>query len=97
MSAAKPSATIRYSALRLLIFVACFFVSGVAVHFGVIPSGVGGSNVIWVVLLGLVLSAPLSYVLLRKQRDEMSAQVVEKVGRAKTRLEANRTREDVVQ
>lgn len=58
MSAAKPSATIRYSALRLLIFVACFFVSGVAVHFGVIPSGVGGSNVVWVVLLGLVLSAP---------------------------------------
>ncbi|MFD6420785.1 MULTISPECIES: DUF4229 domain-containing protein [unclassified Streptomyces] len=97
MSAAKPSATIRYSALRLLIFVACFFVSGVAVHFGVIPSGVGGSNVVWVVLLGLVLSAPLSYVLLRKQRDEMSAQVVDKVSRAKSRLEANRTREDAVQ
>ncbi|MGW2280143.1 DUF4229 domain-containing protein [Streptomyces sp. NPDC001770] len=97
MSAAKPSAMIRYSALRLLIFVACFFVAGVAVHFGVIPSGVGGSNVVWVVLLGLVLSAPLSYVLLRKQRDEMSVQVVEKVDRAKARLEANRAREDAVQ
>lgn len=97
MSAAKPSATIRYSALRLLIFVACFFVSGVAVHFGVIPAGVGGSNVVWVVLLGLVLSAPLSYVLLRKQRDEMSLQVVNRVERTKARLEANRSREDAVQ
>ncbi|WP_405457919.1 DUF4229 domain-containing protein [Streptomyces sp. NBC_00101] len=97
MSAAKPSAVIRYSALRLLIFVGCFFVAGVAVHFGVVPSGAGGSNVVWVVLLGLVLSAPLSYVLLRKQRDEMSAQVVDKVDRAKARLEANRAREDAVQ
>ncbi|WEH40329.1 DUF4229 domain-containing protein [Streptomyces sp. NBC_01218] len=97
MSAAKPSAVVRYSALRLLIFVGCFFVAGVAVHFGVVPSGAGGSNVVWVVLLGLVLSAPLSYVLLRKQRDEMSAQVVDKVDRAKARLEANRAREDAVQ
>ena len=96
MSAAKPSATIRYTAMRLLIFVGCFFVAGVAVHFGVLPSGVGGSNIVWVVLLALVLSAPLSYVLLRKQRDEMSEQIVSSVDRAKARLEANRTREDGV-
>ncbi|MFJ8887895.1 DUF4229 domain-containing protein [Streptomyces sp. NPDC102402] len=94
MSAVKPSATIRYTAMRLLIFVGCFFVSGVAVHFGVLPSGVGGSNVVWVLLLGLVLSAPLSFVLLRKQRDEMSEQLVSSVDRTKARLEANRTRED---
>ncbi|MFE7749042.1 DUF4229 domain-containing protein [Streptomyces sp. NPDC057428] len=96
MSAAKPSATIRYTAMRLLIFVGCFFVAGVAVHFGVLPSGVGGSNVVWVLLLGLVLSAPLSYVLLRKQRDEMSEQLVSTVDRTKARLEANRSREDSV-
>ncbi|AWL39057.1 DUF4229 domain-containing protein [Streptomyces halstedii] len=96
MSAAKPSATIRYTALRLLIFVGCFFVSGVAVHFGLLPSGVGGSNVVWVILLGLLLSAPLSYVLLRKQRDEMSEQIISTVDRSKARLEANRTREDGV-
>ncbi|MFB6712321.1 MULTISPECIES: DUF4229 domain-containing protein [unclassified Streptomyces] len=96
MSAARPSATIRYTAMRLSIFVGCFFVAAVAVHFGLLPSGAGGSNVIWVILLALVLSAPLSYVLLRKQRDEMSEQIVSTVDRTKARLEANRTREDHV-
>ncbi|MEV7914245.1 MULTISPECIES: DUF4229 domain-containing protein [Streptomyces] len=97
MSAAKPSAMIRYTALRLLIFVGCFFVAGVAVHFGLIPAGLGGSNMVWVILLGLVLSAPLSYVLLRRQRDELSEQIVSTVDRTKARLDANRTREDAVQ
>ncbi|MFJ4966589.1 hypothetical protein EES43_11865 [Streptomyces sp. ADI96-02] len=97
MSAAKPSATIRYTTLRLLIFIGCFFVSAVAVHFGLIPSGLAGANFVWVILLGLVLSAPLSYVLLRKQRDEMSAQIISSVDRTKARLDANRTREDAVQ
>ncbi|MFF9508030.1 DUF4229 domain-containing protein [Streptomyces sp. NPDC014724] len=96
MSAARPSATIRYTAMRLSIFVGCFFVAAVAVHFGLLPSGVSGSNFIWVILLALVLSAPLSYVLLRKQRDEMSEQIVSTVDRTKARLEANRTREDHV-
>ncbi|MFE1366019.1 DUF4229 domain-containing protein [Streptomyces anulatus] len=97
MSAAKPSALIRYTALRLLIFVGCFFAAGVAVHFGLVPAGLGGSNVVWVILLGLLLSAPLSYVLLRRQRDEMSEQIVSTVDRTKARLDANRTREDAVQ
>ncbi|MFJ9640138.1 DUF4229 domain-containing protein [Streptomyces sp. NPDC101178] len=97
MSAAKPSAMIRYTALRLLIFVGCFFIAGVAVHFGLVPAGLGGANMVWVILLGLVLSAPLSYVLLRKQRDEMSEQIVSTVDRTKARLDANRTREDAVQ
>ncbi|MEU1350670.1 DUF4229 domain-containing protein [Streptomyces sp. NPDC005775] len=82
--------------MRLSIFVGCLVVAAVAVNFGLIPSGAGGSNVIWVVLLALVLSAPLSYVLLRKQRDEMSEQIVSSVDRAKARLESNRTREDSV-
>ncbi|MEV8455608.1 DUF4229 domain-containing protein [Streptomyces sp. NPDC052095] len=96
MSAAKPSATIRYTAMRLSIFVGCFLVAAIAVHFGLLPSGTNGSNIVWVILLALVLSAPLSYVLLRKQRDEMSEQIVGKVDRAKRRLESNRTREDHV-
>ncbi|NEC65229.1 DUF4229 domain-containing protein [Streptomyces sp. SID9727] len=82
--------------MRLSIFVGCLVVAAVAVHFGLVPSGVGGSNVVWVILLALVLSAPLSFVLLRKQRDEMSQQIVSSVDRAKARLEANRTREDGV-
>ncbi|MFD8691894.1 DUF4229 domain-containing protein [Streptomyces sp. NPDC059651] len=82
--------------MRLSIFVGCLVVAAIAVNFGLIPSGAGGSNVVWVVLLALVLSAPLSYVLLRKQRDEMSVQIVSSVDRAKARLESNRTREDSV-
>ncbi|MCX5342861.1 DUF4229 domain-containing protein [Streptomyces sp. R-74717] len=82
--------------MRLSIFVGCFAVAAVAVHFGLLPAGAGGSNFVWVILLALVLSAPLSYVLLRKQRDEMSAQIVSTVDRTKARLEANRTREDHV-
>lgn len=96
MSAAKPSATIRYTAMRLSIFVACLVFVAVAVHFGVLPAGLGGANIIWVVLLALVISAPLSYVLLRKQRDEMSAQIAGKVERTKARLDANRSQEDGV-
>jgi hypothetical protein len=94
VSAAKPNATIRYTAMRLGIFVGCFAVAAVAVHYGVLPAGLGGANVIWVALLALVLSAPLSYVLLRRQRDEMSEQIIVKVDRTKARLEANRTQED---
>ncbi|MFI9629537.1 DUF4229 domain-containing protein [Streptomyces sp. NPDC052042] len=94
MSAARPSATIRYTAMRLSIFVGCFVVAAVAVHFGLVPSGARDSNFMWVILLSLILSAPLSYVLLRKQRDEMSAQIAPRIERAKQRLEENRSRED---
>ncbi|MEK8143761.1 DUF4229 domain-containing protein [Streptomyces sp. M10(2022)] len=94
MSAAKPSAMIRYTAMRLTIFVGCFAAVAVAVHFGVLPAGLGGANIIWVILLALVISAPLSYALLRKQRDAMSEQIIGKVDRTKARLEANRTQED---
>lgn len=91
---AKTSAAIRYTALRLAIFIGCFVVVAALVQFGVLPKGLGDSNFVWVVLLALVLSAPLSFVLLRKQRDAMSEQIVSKVGQAKSRLEANRTQED---
>ncbi|OKJ33642.1 hypothetical protein AMK22_20220 [Streptomyces sp. CB01580] len=82
--------------MRLSIFVGCFVVAAIAVHFGLAPSGARDSNFFWVILLSLVLSAPLSYVLLRKQRDEMSAQIAPRIERAKQRLEENRTREDHV-
>ncbi|MFC0600670.1 DUF4229 domain-containing protein [Streptomyces palmae] len=92
----KPSATFRYTALRLGIFAGCFLVMWGLVYFGVVPSGANDSNFFWVLLLALVVSAPLSLVLLRKQRDEMSEQIVGKVDQVKERLEANRTQEDGV-
>ncbi|WSB34182.1 DUF4229 domain-containing protein [Streptomyces scopuliridis] len=96
MTVSKTSATIRYTAMRLGIFAGCFVVVAGLVQFGVLPKGLGDSNFIWVLLLAIVISAPLSFVLLRKQRDEMSAQIVGKVDDAKSRLEANRAQEDGV-
>ncbi|MFF0446469.1 DUF4229 domain-containing protein [Streptomyces sp. NPDC004609] len=94
---AKSSAAIKYTGMRLAVFAGCFVVVAVLVQFGILPKGLGDSNFVWVVLLALVLSAPLSFVLLRRQRDAMSEQIVDKVDRAKARLEANRTQEDGVQ
>lgn len=92
----KPSATFRYTAMRLGIFAGCFLVMWGLVYFRLLPSGLGNANLFWVVLLALLVSAPLSFILLRKQRDEMAAQVAERVDRAKERLAANQGQEDGV-
>ncbi|MEJ8636671.1 DUF4229 domain-containing protein [Streptomyces sp. NPDC006475] len=91
---AKSSAAIRYTTLRLAIFIGCFLAVGGLVQIGALPKGLGDSNFVWVVLLALLISAPLSFVLLRKQRDAMSEQIVTKVDHTKARLEANRSQED---
>ena len=96
MSVAKPGATIRYTALRIGIFMGSLVFVALLIHFGILPKGLGGSNFIWTILLALVVSAPLSFVLLRKQRDQMSRQLVSRVDRAKAKLEGSRTQEDGV-
>ncbi|MFK0292071.1 DUF4229 domain-containing protein [Streptomyces sp. NPDC090442] len=93
MSSSK-FATLRYTALRIGLFVVCFAVVWVLAYFRIIPLGVGNSNTIWLLLLAIVISAPLSFVLLRKQRDAMSEQIVAKVDRQKERLAANQRMED---
>ncbi|NUK02179.1 DUF4229 domain-containing protein [Streptomyces lunaelactis] len=80
--------------MRLAIFIGCLVAVGGLVQIGVLPKGLGDSNFVWVILLALVLSAPLSFILLRKQRDAMSEQIVGKVDQAKARLEASRSQED---
>ncbi|MDJ0385529.1 DUF4229 domain-containing protein [Streptomyces sp. G-G2] len=90
----KPSATIRYTAMRLAIFVGCFALVAVLVKTGVVPSALGSANLAWVALLALVISAPLSFVLLRKQRDVMSEQISGRIEGAKERLAENRAQED---
>ncbi|MER7519349.1 DUF4229 domain-containing protein [Streptomyces sp. NPDC126499] len=87
---------LRYSLLRLGIFAGSFLALWGLVYLGVLPRGLGDSNLLWVLLLSVVVSAPLSFVLLRKERDELSGRIVEKVDRAKGRLEANRSAEDAV-
>ncbi|MFD8977222.1 MULTISPECIES: DUF4229 domain-containing protein [Streptomyces] len=87
---------LRYSLMRLGIFAGCFFALWGLVYVGVLPRGLGDSNLLWVLVLAIVVSAPLSFVLLRKVRDEASAEVVAKVDRAKGRLASNRSQEDVL-
>ncbi|MEU9377086.1 DUF4229 domain-containing protein [Streptomyces sp. NPDC048255] len=90
----KPSATIRYTAMRLGIFLGCLVAVALLVRLGAVPAGLGDANFAWIVLLALILSAPLSFVLLRKQRDEMSQQISGRVAGAKEKLAANRNQED---
>ncbi len=87
-------ATLRYTALRIGLFVASFAVVWVLAYFRIIPLGVGSSSTVWLLLLAIVISAPLSFVLLRKQRDAMSEQIVSKVDRQRERLAANASQED---
>ena len=87
-------ATLRYTGLRFGIFAICFVVVAVLAYLGVIPESIGAANPLWIGLLAIVLSAPISYVVLRGQRDAMSAQVAEKVDRVRARLNANRSMED---
>ncbi|MFJ4471937.1 DUF4229 domain-containing protein [Streptomyces sp. NPDC089424] len=85
---------LRYTLMRLGIFVGCLVVVWGLVYSGVAPRGLGASNGIWVVLLALVLSAPISFVVLRKERDRASVRIVQKVDRVKANFEANRSQED---
>ncbi|MEV7991457.1 DUF4229 domain-containing protein [Streptomyces sp. NPDC086077] len=86
---------LRYTLMRLGIFVGCLVVVWGLVYSGVAPRGLGASNGIWVVLLALVVSAPISFVVLRKERDRASVRIVQKVDRVKANFEANRSQEDV--
>lgn len=85
---------LRYTLMRFGILVACLLVVWGLVYSGIAPRGLGSSNGLWIILLSLVLSAPISFVALRKERDRASVQIVEKVDRVKANLEANRSQED---
>ncbi|QDQ13017.1 DUF4229 domain-containing protein [Streptomyces spectabilis] len=85
---------LRYTLMRLGVFAGCFLVVWGLVYSGIVPRGLGGSNLLWVALLSLVVSAPLSFVLLRKERDRASEKVVAKVDNVKASLERNRSQED---
>lgn len=95
-SGSRVSPALRYTLMRLGVFAGCFLVLWGLVYLRVLPRGLGDSNLLWVLVLSVVVSAPLSFVLLRRQREAMSEQIVTKVDRAKSRLEANRSQEDGV-
>ncbi|MEV7792892.1 DUF4229 domain-containing protein [Streptomyces sp. NPDC087512] len=86
---------LRYTLMRLGVFVGCLVVVWGLVYAGVFPRGLGDSNGMWIILLSLLLSAPISFVVLRKERDRASVQVVRRVDRMKANLEASRGQEDL--
>ncbi|MFD5475894.1 DUF4229 domain-containing protein [Streptomyces hawaiiensis] len=85
---------LRYTLMRLGIFVGCLVVVWGAVYSGIAPRGLGDSNGLWVVLLALLISAPISFVALRKERDRASVRVAQRVDRMKANMDANRSQED---
>ncbi|MFG2959868.1 DUF4229 domain-containing protein [Streptomyces sp. NPDC048291] len=85
---------LRYTLMRLGIFAGCLLVVWGLVFAGAFPRGFGDSNFLWVLLLSLVLSAPISFVVLRKERDRASVQVAQRVERMQANIEANRSQED---
>ncbi|KPI06249.1 Protein of unknown function DUF4229 [Actinobacteria bacterium OK074] len=84
----------RYTMMRLGIFVGCLLAVWGLVYFGLVPRGFGASNDMWIVLLALLVSAPISFVVLRGERDRAAVQVAARVDRMKANLDANRSQED---
>ena len=97
MSSRTSHATLRYTSMRAGIFLGCLLLALLLGHFGVIPVG-GASGVIFLVLVAGLVSAPISYVVLSKQRDAMSEQIAGKVGglrdRTAQRIAAQNAEED---
>lgn len=85
---------LRYTLMRLGIFAGSLVVVWGLVYSGLAPRGLGDSNGLWVVLLALMVSAPISFVVLRKERDRASERIVQRVDRMKANLQANREQED---
>lgn len=85
---------LRYTALRFGLIVASFGVIWGLVRLHILPAGLGDSNYLWVGLLALIVSAPLSWVLLRGVRDQAALQVSNRVERTRLNLAAAASQED---
>ncbi|MEY9847510.1 DUF4229 domain-containing protein [Streptacidiphilus sp. MAP5-3] len=103
MSTPTSHATLRYSAMRASIFLACFLVALLLAHFGVLPVTAGASGVFLLLIIAALVSAPVSYVVLNKQRDAMSEQITggierrkAKTGSMASRIAAQNAAEDAV-
>ncbi len=90
----KPSPMLRYTGMRGGLFVVCFAVIWGLVYIGALPSALGSSNLLWVLLLALVISAPLSFVLLRGVRENAAVQISERVERTRAAFDAKARDED---
>ncbi|QMU79993.1 DUF4229 domain-containing protein [Streptacidiphilus sp. PB12-B1b] len=78
--------------MRTSIFGACFVIALVLAHFGILPVTAGVSGVFLLLLLAGIVSAPLSYVVLSKQRDAMSAQITDTIQKRQARPRSMKSR-----
>jgi Protein of unknown function (DUF4229) len=85
---------LRYTGMRAGLFVVCFGVIWGLVYLRILPAALGNANLLWVLMLALVISAPLSYVLLRGARDRASVQISQRVERTRAAFEAKARDED---
>jgi hypothetical protein len=85
---------LRYTSLRFGLIVASFGVIWGLVRLHILPAGLGASNYLWIGLLSLVVSAPLSWVLLRGVREQAALQVSNRVERTRMNLAASASQED---
>ncbi len=74
---------VSYSVARIVLFLVVFGVAAVA-----------GMNTFWAMVVGLVVSMVASFFLLSRQRDAISANVVERSQRARERSAARTAAED---
>lgn len=79
-----------YTALRLLLFAA-----SVAVVFGIWLAVAGSAPIMWVLIIGLVVSGLGSYFLLGRQRAALARHVDVRARRATEKFEEMRAKEDV--
>lgn len=83
--------TVRYSLLRLGLFLACAAV--VWVVFALLDITGSGSGIL-IVGIALALSGVISFKVLGRHRDEVSAQLYARVERAKARIDDDASAED---
>jgi hypothetical protein len=85
---------LRYTLMRLGLFAGSFLVIWGLVYARVLPAGLGRSNLLWVILLALLVSAPLSFVVLRGAREKAAVQMSDRVQRARDGFAASAASED---
>jgi hypothetical protein len=79
-----------YTGLRLVIFAA-----SVAIVFGVWIAVAGSVSIMWVLVVGLLVSGIASYFLLGRQRSALATHVDTRAHRAAARFDKMRAKEDV--
>jgi uncharacterized protein YacL len=88
----KSHATLRYTSMRFSLFGACFFIALLLAHYGLFPVSASAMGVLLIAVFAAVVSGLLSYVLLSRQRDEMSAQITSTIERRQSKPKSMKSR-----